>query len=1039
MPGPGERIGDAYIRIHASGGDLGKEVREGLRDVDVEYAKAGGRHADLYERALTERVKKTEVAALALNAQRNARRVAAEAKSTGDTWFGTLRKTILDNTDDSDVGFEMVRRLERQLVLSGGDKILLQRMFGTAAGRAKLFDESLAEVTRLREAIAKENDRLTQQSVRSEETARRRMETALIGLERDRRRRRAAANQEELRDFDNLFDALDKEAELLRRNNEIGRRGFERSDKIVIFNRDLTRLGDTMGRVFGRGSRSEFLNFFGRLTQRMTGLLFLPARIAGGFVELTRSFMFAGTAAGGALTGFKRLTATFRQLGLTGPKLVGALAAVPVAFAAIFVVIGPLIAGLSLLAGVATALASTISFALMAALGSLVAILLPLGAGLAVLAAGIVGMDDATKKMLKNAVQPLVTEFKALGEVARKGLLSEIEPTIRNLGSAFQGLRPLVRGVSEAMADVGLGFAEAMNSAGFRRFRDEMANFLPGAVRRLGNIFRQTLGGIGGLFVGMIPFMRRVLRYLDDLTQRFSDWANSAKGQSQIESFFKRAGDSAKRLGGFLKEVGGLIGDLFSAGRGTGDNLFKSMENAVARFRAFIKSDPDILREWFASAQKFGEALGRLVIGAGRLLDALDNASSRGAIVFFTDLLAITADLTSMFVKLGKVRIFDNLLGPVGNALRGVNLLSDGWNSLKDSFKKPAKPKIDEGDVKRTYFAVEDLRAVFESLGIDADLALQGIKDDLKGLELAAGHTASQLGTFFEGINRAFETGAEGKDKFGLGKPFRDASNDLDAFVNRMRSLLGLPPIPIKLDRKQIIQATIDALAALDALNLLRVFNGRPKVDKSQIKAALNDILSSIRNFGIFKALTAKPKVNKAEIKAALNDILAAIRNFRILKAFTAKPRVNKSQIDAAKQAAAALLSLLQRIKNFGSVGRNANSGHPGTAVGGIFGGLGPNLNDFIPQMGNLAHGGFANFAQSRLIGESGREAVVPLDRPLSLVDPSVRALAAFAQGKLQPAASVGVDASGWTIVTPASDASAVANKVLDRLTAAAY
>lgn len=46
------------------------------------------------------------------------------------------------------------------------------------------------------------------------------------------------------------------------------------------------------------------------------------------------------------------------------------------------------------------------------------------------------------------------------------------------------------------------------------------------------------------------------------------------------------------------------------------------------------------------------------------------------------------------------------------------------------------------------------------------------------------------------------------------------------------------------------------------------------------------------------------------------------------------------------------------------------------------------------------ASGGIFTGAQTRLIGEAGPEAVVPLNRPLSQVDPSVRWLSAYAQGK---------------------------------------
>ena len=61
----------------------------------------------------------------------------------------------------------------------------------------------------------------------------------------------------------------------------------------------------------------------------------------------------------------------------------------------------------------------------------------------------------------------------------------------------------------------------------------------------------------------------------------------------------------------------------------------------------------------------------------------------------------------------------------------------------------------------------------------------------------------------------------------------------------------------------------------------------------------------------------------------------------------------------------------------------NTNYSHSGVQVGG----------------GATASGGVFKRAQMRLIAEDGDEAVVPLRRPLSQVDPSVRALSAFAQG----------------------------------------
>lgn len=91
---------------------------------------------------------------------------------------------------------------------------------------------------------------------------------------------------------------------------------------------------------------------------------------------------------------------------------------------------------------------------------------------------------------------------------------------------------------------------------------------------------------------------------------------------------------------------------------------------------------------------------------------------------------------------------------------------------------------------------------------------------------------------------------------------------------------------------------------------------------------------------------------------------------------------------------------------------------------------------------GRYAAGGIAAYGARRMTGEAGREAIVPLQRPLAAVDPSVRTLAAFAQGKLgQMSASGGgktvTFAEGAIIVqTVSPDGRLVAEAVVDRIAA---
>lgn len=107
-----------------------------------------------------------------------------------------------------------------------------------------------------------------------------------------------------------------------------------------------------------------------------------------------------------------------------------------------------------------------------------------------------------------------------------------------------------------------------------------------------------------------------------------------------------------------------------------------------------------------------------------------------------------------------------------------------------------------------------------------------------------------------------------------------------------------------------------------------------------------------------------------------------------------------------------------------------------------------------LPNGGRDTSGGSTSSASGRvvygphmgLVGEAGPEAIVPLDRPLHLVDPAVRALSAFAQGKgMNRYASGGIVGGGRTInvhpgaivvQSPHADPALVAEAVVDRLVA---
>lgn len=108
-------------------------------------------------------------------------------------------------------------------------------------------------------------------------------------------------------------------------------------------------------------------------------------------------------------------------------------------------------------------------------------------------------------------------------------------------------------------------------------------------------------------------------------------------------------------------------------------------------------------------------------------------------------------------------------------------------------------------------------------------------------------------------------------------------------------------------------------------------------------------------------------------------------------------------------------------------------------------------FNDFspldLPYLRYLAKGGEVNGPTLAMLGEGGkRELVIPMERPLSQIDPSVRGLAAIAQGRgtastgpLEGSKTVNIQPGAIVATIPYSDPELAASALLDQITVEAF
>lgn len=484
-----------------------------------------------------------------------------------------------------------------------------------------------------------------------------------------------------LGEYENGLGDAARDTRLLRRELAVARVDMLQTTPVIDRQAASWRqLSDRLGRITGRGSRNNFLNFIGSVNRNLTGAL------------------------GGAVFGFRRATSTTRAFfdllrsGQADAETVAELfnrirssmntfatnlAGVAFSFSTLIGLLGVASASLSGLGAILTALVSTISFGLVGGLGALAGALLPVAAGVGAVALAVRGLSDDMKDNIKDAAEPLGDELDKLSDIAAGAVFGNVENQLERLSKASLGWRDAVRGVGEAISRIGDFWLDAIESPGFTAFREAMTQFLPSATEQLGRSLVNTVAGIGGVFRALIPLTQRFLGWLEDITGSFNEFANSDRGQRRLVRFFERAGDSAAVLGDFLGAASGFLGELLGQTRGVGNILFERMADSLQEATEWLTSPEgrQAMGEWAQFALDFGSALGDAFLGVVDLFDALDTPATRAAAIDFFEALGeifreigdVATDVINFFDAL-----FDAMspvLGPIAKGI--VNFLRD--------------------------------------------------------------------------------------------------------------------------------------------------------------------------------------------------------------------------------------------------------------------------------------------------------------------------------------------------------------------------
>lgn len=751
----GERVGDAYVRIHAEGSGIARDVRDEFENLDPVMRDLGKRHAQEYQKGQFEQMKKQQPLLKkeilkGVDFQRGV--LDAKAQAFTDDFLKSLRKKFRAAAGDKDVGNRMGQLLMDQVQAGMLDEFDLSRLFsqmedvfdeeGNKIGE-QFSDDGAKFLARLRkqalEDIQRAEDEAHAEALRRNEEFNRKVAAQLEASTKaqedaDKKRRdslqrtsdfrnrmwqqQISEDQKTLASVQGLVDAFN------RLKNGTGRLG-ETYEDVSNKNRELSRalkfvhadteeaddalrrmraglitltprinraqagfnkLADTVGVITGRGSRNNFLNFVGSVNRNMI-------RLAGGVVF---GFAKMGQAAVNFFNDIRKNGVAFedlKRLGISAVQALGGGITTLITFGAIIAAVGVSVGVLSaLVSGLAaaiTALAGTITFALIGGVVALAGAVVPLAAGIGLVAAAVLGLSDAQKEALGNDLQPLADAFGNLADVAGNFLFRDVGKWAKELAPVIDLLEPAVVRVANSIHNtVDTLISDLASSGKVEHFIDRLTNktedhmsFLGTATKKIGDIFTNVGEGLAGVFLASLPLINRFLGWLRDVTQEFSDWANTAKGRAEIREFLKNAGDSASALGDFLGDATRLLSKLLGLGREQGDTMFRDMATAMGDFVDYLSSPEGqaAARDWLEWGRELGESIGNMIVAVGKFIGALDTPQTRSIVTFLIDGFSKVLEFLGKYPEAIAV-----LAGPVGVTVLAVTKLVDLFQWLWD-------------------------------------------------------------------------------------------------------------------------------------------------------------------------------------------------------------------------------------------------------------------------------------------------------------------------------------------------------------------
>lgn len=979
-------------------------------------------------------------------------------RTSGDAWAENFSKTMRDRMSDVQMPFfdNMRKRADKA---GSGTGILYSRGFTTEMRQRikQSVDDSISELARLGEPgglerLVKKVGNVDVAMRRYEEALRDASDAGAINAYHTERLTAAVEEQERVlrakleaqkQESQTLIDRSKLEGQLIRQIYEaIGARrnhaAVQLQDRLeTVIGTDAMKKYSASIREATEESKKAIGPIFDRAAAQRVAVRQMQIAIKSGDrneISLRRNKLetIAGT---GAL---KRLGIVIPDVAKKGSLLSRVWGGMSRNGKQWTLIIGAIASALSTLSVLGSAAGGAL-----AVLGN-AAVTLVAGIGLSIV--GFQGLFAEGMKLTESA-QASKTAFQELGQAFKDlqpgivnamfdGMAASIENLTTNLLPGIEGnLNALAAAVGDALGSLFDMFASP-----------EAISIFNGLLDSASKTIGPLLQGIGGLFLGILavfeqasPLAESFAGWLQQIGTDFLAWTQSDAGRARISEWLETAERILPLVGELIVAAGQALADLVTPSSiANAEGFLGSLTSFMEPLSGLldILGELDIFGILAAALSTLGDALAPLqgplsdlasLIGT-TLKAAIDTLGPAfGALAgFLAPIISAVVDfLTPIFERLANdvlpvlVEAWGQImeaLAPVGTALQGlveamqpvvsflIDVLLNAFNLVFPAIQFVIEMVVGiiTGLINGLTNIFAGITMVVENWGTDWGavwdgiwLTLQGIVEFIWNLISATlvGRAFGLLKTGLTSVGSFFTTIWTGIQNF-----VRTAITNVSTVITNVMNTIRAGWTAIWNGIKSVASTVWSAIktAISTAVNA--------------VKTVINDTLNTIKTIWstIWEGLKTAAKTVWDGIKNVIKTPIDAIVGF-----------INglKGPIDAA-------IGWFNSLFGAADSAQNKSAASLGTGGGG--------------RQIEMAAGGILRSATSVVAGEAGPEAFVPLNRPLSQVNPDVRWISAFAQGKMLPQVASApsgpsvVFEPGSVVVQGADDPRATAFEVMD-------